>query len=80
MASGSNKVTICPQAFGERTCPDPDGLLRRNEASGDTTKIPDCDANGCYVDECVPPGSSPGASTADVEGQLSVRPPSRDWS
>ncbi len=52
-----NKVTICSQSFGERTCPDPDGLLRRNEASGETAKITDCDPNGCFVDECVPPGT-----------------------
>ncbi|MGA9521044.1 MAG: hypothetical protein WBV82_06245 [Myxococcaceae bacterium] len=53
----ANKVTICPEAFGARTCPDPDGLLRRNEASGETAKLTDCDANGCFVDECVPPGA-----------------------
>ncbi len=52
-----SKVTICPQSFDARMCPDPDGLLRRNEASGETTRLTDCDANGCFVDECVPQGT-----------------------
>jgi hypothetical protein len=54
-----NTVTICPQNFGQRACPDADGMLRQG-ANDNTVKLADyCNGTGetaCYVDECVPKG------------------------
>lgn len=49
-------VSICPENFGARSCPD-EGLLRRNSQSGEAVVVTDCDAAKCFVDECVPPGT-----------------------
>jgi hypothetical protein len=54
-----NTVTICPQNFEGRGCPDPDGMLRSG-GSG-TVRIADrcsddAGPESCYVDECVPKG------------------------
>lgn len=55
----NNTVTICPDSFGNRNCPDPDGMLRQ-DANGNTVKLADfCESDAgspCYVDECVPKG------------------------
>lgn len=54
-----NTVTICPQDFGKRPCPDADGMLRAG--GGGTVKLDDFCGTGndatCYVDECVPKGT-----------------------
>ena len=59
-AQGST-VTICPENFGQRLCPDPDGMLRQDLATGEAVRIPErCkDTNGeaCYLDSCVPAGT-----------------------
>ena len=50
-----NTVTVCPQDFGQRTCPDADGMLRETPG-GSTVKLADYCDGSCYVDECVPKG------------------------
>lgn len=54
-----NTVTICPQNFDHRACPDADGMLRQ-DSNGNTVKLADfCNGDAgtaCYVDECVPKG------------------------
>lgn len=55
-----NTVTICALNFQNRSCPDPDGLLRENTTSGKVVKVAEhCStvSSGCYLDECVPKGS-----------------------
>ena len=52
----SQTVVICSESFGMRKCPDADGLLRR-AADGSVVRIDACDIQGCFVDECVPPGT-----------------------
>lgn len=53
-----NRVTVCPQNFADRTCPDPGGLLRQDEATGATVRIGDL----CGDD----PSSVPGGFEADA--------------
>lgn len=48
------QVTVCLTNFDNRRCPD-QGLLRRG-AGGTVVKLTTCDAQGCFVDECVGPG------------------------
>ena len=58
-----NTVTICatnPDSQG--TCPRPGGMLRVDTATGAAVQLADTCADGgvqggCYVDECVPPGT-----------------------
>jgi hypothetical protein len=57
-----NTVTVCPQNFDARACPDPDGMLRQ-DTDGMLVELSDfCEVAGqggsgaCYVDECVPKG------------------------
>lgn len=55
-----NKVTVCNEDFGKRPCPDADGLIRVDKASGAPVKVLSCGtgtSSTCYVDECVPKGS-----------------------
>jgi hypothetical protein len=52
-----NTVEIDAVNFGSRRCPDQHGMLRQNVETGDVVRIADfCNAEGHYVDECVPPG------------------------
>ena len=50
-----NRVTVCPWNFDDRMCPD-EGLVRKKVGSRDAVRLSDCDAERCFVDECVPPG------------------------
>jgi hypothetical protein len=62
-----NLVYVCPWNFAERGCPDAEGMLREDTASGAVVKLAtSCVTeagdlgtweHGCYVDECVPPGT-----------------------
>jgi hypothetical protein len=55
-----NTVVICPQNFQKRACPDADGMLREDAATGEVAMLSQfCSASNqnCYVDECVPKGS-----------------------
>lgn len=65
-----NTVTIEPQNFGERGCPDSSGMLRENVSTGELVKLADyCSgvtkrgtasesaSSAAYVDECVPAGT-----------------------
>ncbi len=54
-------VHVTPQDFEGRGCPDADGMLRQDVATGATVRLADfCDPGSvpspAYVDECVPPG------------------------
>lgn len=56
-----NQVTICPENWVGRGCPDPGGMLRQDISSGRAVRLPDrCSMNAagksCYVDTCVAPG------------------------
>jgi uncharacterized protein (TIGR03382 family) len=52
-------VTVCADPYAMtppgRPCPD-EGLLRRHVATGEVVVITTCADDGCFVDECVPPG------------------------
>jgi hypothetical protein len=58
-------VTIVPNDFGERSCPDDSGMLRENVDTGDVVKLADFCSSAAedgsrsagYIDECVPRGS-----------------------
>ncbi|HET6582280.1 MAG TPA: hypothetical protein VFG69_02510 [Nannocystaceae bacterium] len=50
-------VRVCPVNFDSRGCPDPGGMLRENEESGEVVRLAETCEDGCYVDECVPPGT-----------------------
>ena len=51
-------VLIEPQNFEGRACPDTEGLVRQNVATGEVVRIDTCavDAGASFVDTCVPPG------------------------
>jgi hypothetical protein len=56
-----SKVTVCPQNWESRACPDPGGMLRQDVATGKVLRIPDrCvklgESKSCYLDSCVPAG------------------------
>jgi hypothetical protein len=65
-AVSGNTVTICPRNWQERGCPDPNGMLREDVATGAVVRLAEQCAEppgaggendpACYVDECVPPG------------------------
>jgi MYXO-CTERM domain-containing protein len=67
-----NRVIICNELLNTRTCPQPEGMLRQNVATGrvmrlgqhctDERVMPpnvtrDSSKGPCYLDECVPPGT-----------------------
>ncbi|HMR04359.1 MAG TPA: MYXO-CTERM sorting domain-containing protein [Polyangiaceae bacterium] len=50
-----NTVTVCPQNFDGRGCPDSGGMLRET-TGGDAVQLAENCKGDCYVDECVPKG------------------------
>ncbi|MGC4066434.1 MAG: hypothetical protein QM784_17740 [Polyangiaceae bacterium] len=58
-------VTVVPNDFDERTCPDKSGMLRENVDTGEVVKLSDFCSSAAedgsrssgYIDECVPRGS-----------------------
>lgn len=67
-----NSVTICNKMLNTRTCPQPEGMLRQNVATGRVVRlgqhcterrvkapnvITEGSTGACYLDECVPPGT-----------------------
>ena len=56
--SNGSTVSITLDTSGERTCPDPGGMIRQDEATGAVVVLaPFCSGASTYVDECVPPGT-----------------------
>lgn len=51
-----SSVTICPQNFADRACPDSTSMLRENVATSEVVQIPDRCVDSCYVDQCVAAG------------------------
>lgn len=51
-------VYIEPQNFDGRVCPDKEGLVRENVATGEIVRIDTCEPDGGarYLDSCVAPG------------------------
>lgn len=65
-------VTICPQLRNDRACPQPEGMLRQNVATGEVVRLAqnctnrrtmrpgvtaEAHTGACYIDECVPLGT-----------------------
>jgi hypothetical protein len=53
----SNTVRVCVNSGSNRHCPGAGDLVRENAATGAVVKLPEFCMEGCYLDECVPPGS-----------------------
>lgn len=50
-------VRVCPARYHDVNPCGQDGLLRRDTRTGAIVLLDSCAEQGCFVDECVPPGS-----------------------
>lgn len=50
-------VQVCLVSYDGRSCDGAEVLLRRDTASGDVVAITACDADHCFLDQGVPPGT-----------------------